>query len=482
MLKRLLYISFVILLIIPTVQWKYQFVNMPPLNGSFELNPKPYFSINAFKEGKYQSMLDNHLTDSIGFRNYLLRLNNQINYSFFNEINSSGVIQGENDMLIPKTYIESYLGLDFLGVDQLALLSDKIKIAQDYLAAEGIHFMLMIAPGKASIFPENIPDKFLKKKSDNDNYTILTKSLNESGVNYLDLRKYLNTLKGKTESQVFPNHSVHWSGNTVTYIADTLTNYIAKKFNLRMPIIYRDNGYYTLNEYRYTDYDIGESMNLLFHVAEDSLYYPTLKFYATPQQKPTLLACGDSFFQSLKGFYPILDSCFSNKSKFYYYNEFVDWPWKYYNQELEVLMLDIGIELSKTNIVILEMTDENIKKRGYGFIDDIIAHYENKNIYNSNKLNELKQNPDVLKWAKKYHQLAGYTMDEMTHSIAVGIMGKKYISNEDYERLVNQKVEEIKQVPEWFEKVKRQAIEKNIPLEQNLRENAEWVVNESLKN
>src|SRR5690554_5592766 len=134
MLKRLLYISFVILLIIPTVQWKYQFVNMPPLNGSFELNPKPYFSINAFKEGKYQSMLDNHLTDSIGFRNYLLRLNNQINYSFFNEINSSGVIQGENDMLIPKTYIESYLGLDFLGVDQLALLSDKIKIAQDYLA------------------------------------------------------------------------------------------------------------------------------------------------------------------------------------------------------------------------------------------------------------------------------------------------------------------------------------------------------------
>ncbi len=52
------------------------------------------------------------------------------------------------------------------------------------------------------------------------------------------------------------------------------------------------------------------------------------------------------------------------------------------------------------------------------------------------------------------------------------------IGNMSHEMHINQIIANIKSDPEWFDYVKAQALEKGISLEQNLRENAIWVIDE----
>ncbi|MEQ8907875.1 MAG: hypothetical protein RIC95_01670 [Vicingaceae bacterium] len=479
-LKYLLLIAALGALFLPLIQLLSPFSKVKDLDGDFDISNKPHFSKEAFKDGSYQDQLEAHLKDSIGFHNFFIRCNNQLKYSLFGEINSSGVVEGKDGMLIPKSYIESYLGQDFVGEDVLQNFSEKLKAVQDSLKAHQKQFVVLLVPGKASIYPEKIPDEFLTNRNEKTNYDVFIKLLKEKQINHLNLRNFLEEKKGKLESQLFANKSVHWSGNTVSVVADTMVNYLRDKFNYEMPYIVREAGEYTVENYRYTDYDIAASMNLLFHIAEDTLYYPNLKFYRSSKvSKPTLLGCGDSFFQSFKGFYPILDSSFSQASRLYYYNRFVDWPHRFYDMELFNNMLDIKLELERSDLIVVEMTDENIKKLGYGFIDDILAHYNHSNTYDWSRINQLKADPKNQAKASRFHQLAGYSYDQMLTAIAKGKLDKNILPPSEFEKQVQQKMQEIRNTPEWLDKVKKQAIEKNIPLEQNIRENAEWIINNS---
>jgi hypothetical protein len=477
-LKYFLLIAALGSLLLPIFQLISPFVKVNELDGDFDISNKPHFSKQAFKEGSYQDQLESHLKDSIGFHNFFIRFNNQLNYSLFGQINSSGVIEGKDGMLLPKSYIESYLGKDFVGESVLQSFSVKLKAVQDSLKAHNKEFLVLLVPGKASIFPEKIPDQFLENRSDKTNYSVLVNFLESYNINHLNLREFLEEKKGQLESQLFADNSVHWSGNTVSVVADTMVNYLREKYNYEMPYIIRKKGEYTVENYRYTDYDIAASMNLLFNIAEDTLYYPNLKFYRSSKlKKPTLLGCGDSFFQSFKGFYPILDSCFSQASRLYYYNRFVDWPHRFYNMELFNNMLDIKLELERSDLIVVEMTDENIKKLGYGFIDDILAYYNNTQSYDWNRINQLKNEPENIAKASRFHQLAGYSYEQMLTAIAKGKLDENTLPPNEFEKQVQEKMLEIKNTPEWLKKVKKQAIEKNIPLEQNIRENAEWIIN-----
>lgn len=485
-ISKISFLIFVGVLLLPLIQLKFNLIEEKKLQGEYTLAKEPLFSKSSLKKGEYQTGIENLLKDRIGFRGFLVRLRNQFNYSLLGDVNTYGVSVGKDNMLIPNTYIESYFGLDYVGDDKIDQFTSNLYSIQEGLKNQGINFMVLLAPGKASIYPERIPeDQIPEETSLPTNYNKLIESAASKKINLLDFRAYLLSLKGQTETQIFPNFSVHWSGNTVSLVSDSLIKYINHQFQLNLPSIQRQEGYYTVKDYQYTDYDIGESMNLLWHAAEDSLYYPTIKFIYKDKnaKRPAMLGCGDSFFQSFKGFYPVLDSCFSQDSRLYYYNKLVDWPPRFHNQNLSTSVLDIAIELKRTDIVILEMTEENIKKLGYGFTDELLSHVQSTPL-DSFQLEQIRaqmEQADIIEKANVFHKLAGYSFDEMKFAITKKLLSDKVLSNEEYERLIETKINEIYNNPEWLKKVKEQASAKSISLEQNVRENAKWVVDQEYR-
>ncbi len=464
-------------------------VDEKPLQGSFEKpeSIKSDLSRITWHNGVFQQNYSLYKKDFIGFRNTLIRIYNQYQYSLFELANTRGVITAKNNMVISEGYIETFFGDDYIGADSFIEFLEKAKYVQDSLAKREILLLFLVAPGKAAVYPENIPDHYFEEAIEKeDNYHSLISMADEKGINIFDARAYIVENKNKFEHPIFPSYGIHWSGNTVAKVADTLINYINSTFNYQLPTLSFLPGETTVKNYRFTDYDIGESMNLLWFAQEDSLYYPKLHYTKNSKESnTTLLGVGDSFFQSFIGFYPILDSVFSKKSRLWFYNKTIAWPKEFEGEGLTVSSLDLELELAKTDIIIVETTDENIKMIGYNFIDDLYNLFTKGGPSASIKKTAIQKygsDLELLNLAESLYPIVGYTKEQMIQTLALKKMKDSWKEEFDFEAEVEKVIELIlSDKSGWLEKVKQQALRDNVTLEESIRDNAVWVVNKKLE-
>ena len=80
--KKMLFISIIFLLFLPMIQQKIKLFDLKPLKGSFEKIKRPCFSSYNWFEGKYQAQQQNYLNQSVGFRDFFVRVFNQIHFSY----------------------------------------------------------------------------------------------------------------------------------------------------------------------------------------------------------------------------------------------------------------------------------------------------------------------------------------------------------------------------------------------------------------
>lgn len=481
-IKEAIYYLFILCLLLPIIQKQFQIFELSPLNGVHTRSIQPILSLKSWQKGSFQTEYDKYINDNIGFRESLIRLNNQLKFSFFNIINSDGVILGKDGMVFHENYISSYLGKDYIGKDSITAFVEKVKTVQDSLNNRGISFFIMIAPGKASIYPENIPEHYFDSDAKISNYEIFVDKLEKFNIQFLDLRAYILNNKEHFIHPIFPSHGVHWSGNTVAFVTDTMTKYIKARFNIPIAQIKLNPGETTVKNYRYTDYDIGEAMNLMCFLSEDSLHYPEVEFIVEKNTvKPDLLGVGDSFFQSFIGFYSILDSIFSKDSRLWYYNKIVEWPNKFFGKGVKIDQLDLQLEVLSKDLIILEMTEENIRLKGYGLIDDLLRLFKHDThvpAYMEASYNKLMEDKYIIKKAEELYQLIGYSKEQMKHALVIDKLKQKQNGNKDFEQEVQQVIQAIHQDEEWLNNIRDQAKKNNISLKDNIRKNAEWVVNE----
>ena len=97
-------------MVFPAIQKKYAIFQVKKLDGDFVLTEKPVFSWTDWFDGRFQMTYDKYLEDHIGFRDFLVRLTNQIDYSLYRIPHAEGVIVGKDDQLIEYDYIRAYTG------------------------------------------------------------------------------------------------------------------------------------------------------------------------------------------------------------------------------------------------------------------------------------------------------------------------------------------------------------------------------------
>jgi hypothetical protein len=75
----------------------------------------------------------------------------------------------------------------------------------------GKQVLVILAPGKASYFPEFIPDEMATITKLNTNYEGYKAELKESTVPFIDAHQWFRNMKDTSRYPLFPKCGIHWS-------------------------------------------------------------------------------------------------------------------------------------------------------------------------------------------------------------------------------------------------------------------------------
>jgi hypothetical protein len=362
-ITKIILLSFgLILLLSPTVNFITTFPKIKSLDGWVVLHEHKKISVKDWFSGNWQEEEELFLNDNFGFRPFFVRLNNQIVYTFFGKAKAAGVIFGKNNYLYEKNYIDAYYGTDFIGEDSIQNRMFMLKKIQDTLSKHNKDIILIFAQGKGSFYPEFIPNVYRTDKKQT-NYDIYIQYANQLNINYIDFNKYFVENRYKAKYPLYPQYGIHWSIYGSIIAGDSIIHYIEAKRQIDMPQLLYDK--VVISQPKSNDYDIGNGINILFHLRSFDMGYPEVYFEpADAKVRPSLLVISDSFYWLLAA-YGFQDA-FANTS-FWFYNKEI-YP-QIDNQTANPKEINLAQEIEKYDVILIISTDANLPNLGWGFIE-----------------------------------------------------------------------------------------------------------------
>ena len=153
-----------------------------------------------------------YYNDHFGFRNRLIRLHNYVKTQWLHTSPSSKVVLGKDGFLFytGDDAIEYYRSVRPFTLRDLAHCQLVLEERQDWLMARGAHFLVVIAPSKETIYPEYMPARMNRVRSESRLDQLLAHLAAHSDIAILDLRRPL--LNAKTQIRVYDRTDTHWNG------------------------------------------------------------------------------------------------------------------------------------------------------------------------------------------------------------------------------------------------------------------------------
>jgi hypothetical protein len=375
MKKKGLYIVFIIMIVLlasPAIQMRLRLFREKPLNGAFHLSENPAFDKEKWISGEFQGQVENYLKDHAGFKNFLIRLQNQVDLVFFRKAHAEGAVVGKNMQLFEYDYIRSWLALDYPGDSFVQKKLQRTRFLQEYLKSEkGIDLVIVFEPGKASFYQEYIPRQFSGLKKGASTYEQYRTIAMGSGVEFIDFHQYFLQLKEKSEFPLYPRYGTHWSVYGMWYCTDSLLRFIEDRRKINLTDVSVDSVLISSEPFD-TDDDILKTMNLLFPPGGQKLAYPSLSFdTANPGDKPMVLVIADSYYWNIFNT-RVPKHLFANEA-FWYFNSLV-YP-DHYVKPAYTSDLDLKTEVEKQDIIFLMVTERFIHKFDWRFIDQLYSLY-----------------------------------------------------------------------------------------------------------
>ena len=97
--KQILLIVILFMLFIPFFQSGFNITKEWKLKGDVVIAPDTVFTKKKWWSGDYQKLKELYLNDNFGFRNFFIRINNQISFSLFNKAKANSIIIGKNNYI-----------------------------------------------------------------------------------------------------------------------------------------------------------------------------------------------------------------------------------------------------------------------------------------------------------------------------------------------------------------------------------------------
>jgi hypothetical protein len=371
-IKNRLFIGILFLLFIPLILEVTEVIKIKPLDGSYAEPINPEFSMSKWFDGSYQVNKEDYLGESIYLKPVFVRIYNQYYYSFYTIAKANSVVIGKSSYLYEKNYIKAYLGRDFIGRDAVETKVRKLKQVVDTLKTKGVDLIVVFAPGKASFYPDYIPDRYNPNHKTTTNYEVYNESLLKSNIHYIDLNSWFVSKKSTSEYPLFPKTGIHWSVYGELLAADSILRYINSISNDKKVPHLTIGAIEKSTVMRATDDDIEKGMNLLFNIPDLEMGYPTYSLKSDSGfVQPKVLTIADSYFWGMFNWGLSRDAF--GGGQFWYYNEAI-YP-DSYESPIKVSEINITNEVEKNEVVILMSTDANLNKFAFGFLDQLHEAY-----------------------------------------------------------------------------------------------------------
>jgi len=372
--NRFVHIAWFVLLIsgaIPLLQQWTELLPVTPLGGAITLSSKPDWEASDWLDGSFQNNFEKYSKDNFGLRASAIRLNNQLDYSLFDELNAKSVVIGKENYLYEENYIRCYLGMDFLGEEVIKERLFKLKKVADHLKTMGKDLIVVYAAGKGTYFPEYFPSSYDSIVPGKTNFDSYVRNTRELGIPFIDFNSLFVKMKDTTRYPLFPKCGIHWSKYAELLVADSIVSYIEDLRSIDMNHIIIDEVKWRSTN-RDTDYDLGRGLNLVLELDTYPMAYPEFHIENKPEaKKPKMLFVADSYFWGIfnRGF----SSSLFGGGQFWYYNQGI-YPDSYENP-ISVSEIDFQKSIESNDVVVLLYTDANLSKFAYGFVDQAYELY-----------------------------------------------------------------------------------------------------------
>ena len=416
------------------VQEKWHPFQLKPLGGVTYETERPVLSLKNLASGQYQRDAEQYSRANFGFREWAIRIYNQAVFSLFHQTTNRFVVTGKDgSTFFEESYIISYTGETYLGEKKIQDNTRQLKLIQELLRAKGITMLPVFVLGKASYYPELIPDNYIAKRNTTNNYQEYLNAFDEQGIEMIDFNRWFCEHKGTEAHPIYCNLSAHWTVYAASQAVDSLVRYMEGKTQ-QTQAHFHITGFDT-NYLMDQDDDLYRMMNLLLPMKHNTIDQP--QFSYTEGYKPRVLTISDSYWWTVWAWNVALPQNLFSDGGFWFYNKTV-YPERSPIQNVEAV--DYKQEIENQEFVLLVCTEATNHLWPYGFIERYLSAYDN---------------------VFRYKPLEQY---DAADSI--------YATYRNME--IGNIIENIKATPEWLESVERQAEAKGISLEQSLWDNAEY--------
>lgn len=352
----------------PLIQLIFEPLKLKGLDGAFIEAEEPVLNYSNWTTSEYQNQVASYLKQNTPFRADFVRLRNQLNYWFFDEINTIFTLGKENYIFDPN-YIKARTGEDYITDELQQKKIEAIKTAKKVLDSLDIPIIVLIAPNKANYFSEFLPSN--KVLSSKRNQLFYENLFQNEGIPFINYDKLFAEKKDESQHPLIPKYGAHWS----IYGAHLAGLKMYEKLNI---ILKKDLGKIELSsleiseEARYTDDDYLPSLNLIKHWKSPPMAYPTLSF--SIKEQPNALIISDSYFWN---FYDlnIVQNCFSSETEMWYYNKT---KFNVVKDKIGPKEPNLSVEdINDRDVIIILSSDPWLTDFGYGFIEEV-ANINNK--------------------------------------------------------------------------------------------------------
>jgi SGNH hydrolase-like domain, acetyltransferase AlgX len=202
----------------------------------------PSATLASWLTGELQKGLNTLASENFAGRELLIRLYDQVLYQVFHKsyMYLEYIIRGRHGNLFERNYLVVHGRYPApLPKEEAEALAVMMKYLSDRLKELGSCFVLLITPNKATLYPEDIPNRFLEKIRSGDqqptDYEIMAPFLKSYEIPFVDGRQITLEHRDALPVRAFPKTGTHWSRAVAYFTAVDLLKMIGRESGREMP-------------------------------------------------------------------------------------------------------------------------------------------------------------------------------------------------------------------------------------------------------
>jgi hypothetical protein len=334
---------------------------------------------NSVRHSHFQRYVAQQFNERFAGRELLVRCMGELWFRLFHETAnpSSNVAIGEDDVLFEKNYLDEHFRSRNSKAGLAPWLSD-LRQLQDFCRRMDMGFVLVLAPGKSSIYPEKAPRIWRRSSNPEPRaHDLLSELCREKEIVFVDGVDI--TLREKLKLPpvpLFPKGGTHWNRRAALAVANGVQAKLAEQSKSAASI--GSLGSKVSDYPEGDDKDILSLMNLAFPWRYPCETMEIERSTRPGSERMTMVIIGDSFTWELQRIFGE-SAQYSHVDSYFYYTLYKTWtpPGPPAGVRQPATPIDFHREIFAADCLVLELNEAVALNSTHflaAFVRDALAH------------------------------------------------------------------------------------------------------------